>query len=518
MWTRFTERARLVIYSAQTHAQNRGLKAVLTEHLLLGIADDLTNTNGFEHNQAVEILSSLGVERPAIVAALNAKIEASAGTEKANDAEKRDMQLSEEAKRVIDFAFDEARLLNNNYIGTEHLLLGLLREPNGRAGVALREMGVTLETAQKAAAAQKAATGVPGVLNRLKAFLRPAPAAESAEPIVTQGPQPLGVLERSPEQIARLREVLDKADYQAYAAILRTESYIELPPDTDIEVLDNDAPLLQMYRQVRVLSGKYAGRIFSAHAINVDPVQPSSTDSPLSVPGRPADVTQNKPIPGVLRVPPAPQGKEPVAGQPLQPVPAFDLTKAETEFLREAEEKRDYKTYAAILRGESRTDLPPNTEVEVLDNDAPSILNWRRVLVLSGDYEGKTFLVSASFIVPGGTPSSLATPGEKITLPNAPENRPSAFDSLLRAAVAVQSDAFDLTAGTPLTLKNALTEDDIERLIKGILTYNQSEAVERGEVAEAWCAITGETPSERIEFSVDVYRIKGRLTARFRKA
>ncbi len=59
------------------------------------------------------------------------------------------MQLTPRAKRVIDLAYDEARSLNNNYIGTEHLLLGLIREGEGLAGRVLQKLGVDLERTRR---------------------------------------------------------------------------------------------------------------------------------------------------------------------------------------------------------------------------------------------------------------------------------------------------------------------------------------------------------------------------------
>jgi len=61
----------------------------------------------------------------------------------------QDMQLTPRAKRVIDLAYDEARQLNNNYIGTEHLLLGLIREGDGMAGRTLAKLGVDLERTRR---------------------------------------------------------------------------------------------------------------------------------------------------------------------------------------------------------------------------------------------------------------------------------------------------------------------------------------------------------------------------------
>jgi ATP-dependent Clp protease ATP-binding subunit ClpC len=78
----------------------------------------------------------------------------------------QDMTLTPRAKRVIDLAYDEARNLNNNYIGTEHLLLGLIREGDGLAGRVLAKLGVELEKARREVmtlqdndSSQKAGTG-----------------------------------------------------------------------------------------------------------------------------------------------------------------------------------------------------------------------------------------------------------------------------------------------------------------------------------------------------------------------
>src|SRR5438132_11095060 len=61
----------------------------------------------------------------------------------------QDMQLTPRAKRVIDLAYEEARQLNNNYIGTEHLLLGLVREGDGLAARILVNLDVDLERTRR---------------------------------------------------------------------------------------------------------------------------------------------------------------------------------------------------------------------------------------------------------------------------------------------------------------------------------------------------------------------------------
>ena len=61
----------------------------------------------------------------------------------------QDMQLTPRAKRVIDCAYEEAQQLQNNYIGVEHLLLGMLREGDGLAARVLTKLGADLERARQ---------------------------------------------------------------------------------------------------------------------------------------------------------------------------------------------------------------------------------------------------------------------------------------------------------------------------------------------------------------------------------
>ncbi len=131
MWQRFTERARKVIFFAQEEAGRLGQSYVSTEHLLLG----LTREND---SVAARILDRMGIS----LGRIRAEIERQAVHGDGNLGE--DMQLAPRGKRVIDLAYDEARMLNNNYIGTEHLLLGLIREAEGLAGVVLTKQGADL--------------------------------------------------------------------------------------------------------------------------------------------------------------------------------------------------------------------------------------------------------------------------------------------------------------------------------------------------------------------------------------
>src|SRR5207247_4269077 len=120
----------------QEAAQTYGEGYVSTEHLLLGLTRDADN-------MASRVMERLG----ASMDLAKAEVEKQLGRGDARPSQ--DMTLTPRAKRVIDLAYDEARNLNNNYIGTEHLLLGLIREADGLAGRILNEMGVLLEDARR---------------------------------------------------------------------------------------------------------------------------------------------------------------------------------------------------------------------------------------------------------------------------------------------------------------------------------------------------------------------------------
>ncbi|MEN6520809.1 MAG: ornithine carbamoyltransferase [Armatimonadota bacterium] len=135
MWDKFTERARRVIFFAQQEAGRFGENHVSTEHLLLGLIREPSSI-------AVKVLKNLDVSLDIIRAELDSNVKRGEG--RLGD----DMQLAPRAKRVIDLAYDEARELDNSYIGTEHLLLGLIHEREGIAAKVLARLGVTLDRAR----------------------------------------------------------------------------------------------------------------------------------------------------------------------------------------------------------------------------------------------------------------------------------------------------------------------------------------------------------------------------------
>src|SRR5437660_78128 len=132
MWQRFTERARRVIFFAQEEAARLGENYVGTEHLLLGLIRE-------DDSVAGRLLQRMGVPLERIRADVERQVTAGKGHEG------KDMQLTPRAKRVIDLAYEEARQLNNNYIGTEHLLVGLVREGDGLGARVLVKLGANLE-------------------------------------------------------------------------------------------------------------------------------------------------------------------------------------------------------------------------------------------------------------------------------------------------------------------------------------------------------------------------------------
>ncbi len=129
---KFTERARRVLTLAQEEAQRFNHNYIGTEHLLLGLVREGDGV-------AAKVLSNLGVE----LAKVRSAVEFIIG--RGERAVLGEIGLTPRAKKVIELAVDEARRLNHHYIGTEHLLLGLVREGEGIAAGVLESLGVNLE-------------------------------------------------------------------------------------------------------------------------------------------------------------------------------------------------------------------------------------------------------------------------------------------------------------------------------------------------------------------------------------
>ncbi len=129
---RFTKRARRVLQIAQEEAQRLNHNYIGTEHLLLGLVKE-------ENGIASKVLAELGASPDKVIYA----VERTVG--KGERPSFGRPVLAPRTKRVIELAVDEARLMGHHYIGTEHLLLGLVREGDGIAVNVLRSLGLSLE-------------------------------------------------------------------------------------------------------------------------------------------------------------------------------------------------------------------------------------------------------------------------------------------------------------------------------------------------------------------------------------
>jgi ATP-dependent Clp protease ATP-binding subunit ClpC len=130
MHDKFTERVRKVIYLAREEAARLQHDYIGTEHLLLGV---IREGEGI----AATVLNNLGVDLDHIRQAVENMVSSSGGTMTIGE-----IPFTPRAKRVLELAVEEARSLGHNYVGTEHLLLGLIREGEGVAAKVLLELGV----------------------------------------------------------------------------------------------------------------------------------------------------------------------------------------------------------------------------------------------------------------------------------------------------------------------------------------------------------------------------------------
>jgi ATP-dependent Clp protease ATP-binding subunit ClpA len=129
---KFTDRARKVLRLAQEEAQHFQHNYIGTEHILLGLVRE-------QEGVAAQVLMSMGVDLRGVRSAVEFIIG------RGDRIVLGEVGLTPRAKKVIEFAVDEARSMNHHYIGTEHLLLGLIREGEGIGAGVLQSMGVNLE-------------------------------------------------------------------------------------------------------------------------------------------------------------------------------------------------------------------------------------------------------------------------------------------------------------------------------------------------------------------------------------
>ena len=135
MFGRFTERAQKVLALAQEEAIRLGHNNIGTEHILLGLVRE-------GEGIAAKALYALGLSSEKIqkeVEDLIGRGQDTPGT----------IHYTPRAKKVIELSMDEARKLGHSYVGTEHILLGLIREGEGVAARVLNNLGVSLNKARQ---------------------------------------------------------------------------------------------------------------------------------------------------------------------------------------------------------------------------------------------------------------------------------------------------------------------------------------------------------------------------------
>ena len=166
MFERYTEKARRVIFFARHEASQFGSPSIETEHILLGLLrEDKALTNRF-------------LRSPASVESIRKQVEAHTTIgEKVSTSV--DLPLSNECKRVLAYAAEEAERLSHKHIGTEHLLLGLLREEKCFAAEMLRERGVRLASIREQLA--RTTQGIPDGYHSVQPYLMFDEAAKAIE-------------------------------------------------------------------------------------------------------------------------------------------------------------------------------------------------------------------------------------------------------------------------------------------------------------------------------------------------
>ena len=137
MFERFTDKGRKIIILAREEAERHQNDYLGTEHLVLAI---LRETDGI----ALMILKKMGLSTEQIRLEIERNLPGGGTTMTFGE-----IPFSPRVKKVIEYGVEEARLLGHNHIGSEHLLLGLLREEEGIGGKILRSLGANLLTARQ---------------------------------------------------------------------------------------------------------------------------------------------------------------------------------------------------------------------------------------------------------------------------------------------------------------------------------------------------------------------------------
>jgi ATP-dependent Clp protease ATP-binding subunit ClpC len=139
MFERFTDGARKVMAIANEHVRRFHHQYIGTEHIFLGLVQESGGTGA-------SVLKNLGVDIDNMLPELEQLFKSKGGKDAVAEG---NIPQTKNAIKVIEYAIEEARNLNHDYIGTEHILLGLLRVNEGIASQVLANLGVSMENARR---------------------------------------------------------------------------------------------------------------------------------------------------------------------------------------------------------------------------------------------------------------------------------------------------------------------------------------------------------------------------------
>jgi ATP-dependent Clp protease ATP-binding subunit ClpC len=141
----FTQRMRVVLATARDEADTLNHEYVGTEHLLLALVHEGDRSDSASGpGIAMTVLRTLGVDPEAVANRILGLVQRGQSRRMSGP----DLPYTSRAKKVLELAMKEARELNHSYVGTEHLLLGLVREEKGIAAQVLAVSGLRLEHAR----------------------------------------------------------------------------------------------------------------------------------------------------------------------------------------------------------------------------------------------------------------------------------------------------------------------------------------------------------------------------------
>src|SRR5437870_2841201 len=185
MYERFTDRARKVMQLANQEAQRFNHEYIGTEHILLGLVKEGTGV-------AANVLKNLDIDLRKIRLEVEKIVQT--GPDMVTMGK---LPQTPRAKKVIEYSIEEAHSLNHNYVGTEHLLLGLLREQEGAGAQVLMNLGLKLQDVREE------------VLNLLGHKLDPGASGFQRPGAVLEHDRPFVHLPYVPEAVLQAFEVIN---------------------------------------------------------------------------------------------------------------------------------------------------------------------------------------------------------------------------------------------------------------------------------------------------------------------